>query len=342
MIDIPHSVTTPETRDANRPDLDALPVGLLSNPHSGRNRKQLHTIQGIVADHPGVHHRVTRSPGDVPAALAELADKSVGILAINGGDGTVARVLGCLLQDAPFDRLPVVALLPGGTTNMDVGDVGLRGSLQGSVTRLCRWADARHGRYRLLQRAVLRVVPGDGQPAVYGMFFGAGAIIQGIEYCRASVHTKGAGNAFGQGLTLVRALWGIVRDDRRFVQPVTVSVALDAAAPGPPQEELLLLVSSLERLSLGIHPYWGREAGPLHVSLVRQGAAHFLRNVPALLRGKPGRRTTPAAGYRSHNAGRICLAMDATWTLDGEIYRAQRGNGPVTISGSGPVTFLRL
>jgi hypothetical protein len=133
-----------------------------------------------------------------------------------------------------------------------------------------------------------------------------------------------------------------VRGDRRFVRPVTVSVALDAQASGAPQEQLLLLVSTLERLSLGIHPYWGREDGPLHVSLVRQGAAHFLRNVPALLRGKPGPRISAAAGYRSHNAARIRLEMDATWTLDGELYRAQRSSGPVTITGSGPVNFLRL
>lgn len=341
-MDTPSDMTTPAIQRPHQTDLLSLPVGLLSNPLSGRNRTQLQSIRGIVANQPGIHHRVTQSSGDVPAALSELADKSVGILAINGGDGTVARVLGCLLEDAPFDPLPIVVLLPGGTTNMDVGDVGLRGSLQDSAARLCRWAGSRDGRHQLLQRPLLRVVPGDGQPAVYGMFFGAGAIIQGIEYCRASLHTKGVANALGQGLTLVRSLWGIVQGDPRFAQPVTVSVTLDNGTPGPPEAQLLLLVSSLERLSLGIRPYWGREDGPLHVSLVRQGAGHFLRNLPALLRGKPGRHTTVAAGYRSHNADRVDLEMDATWTLDGELHRAQRRSGPVAISASAPLTFLRI
>lgn len=335
-------MTAPATRITNPADPGGLPVGLISNPCSGRNRRLLQSVGEIVANHPAIHHRVTRDPGELPTVLAELAGKSVGILAVNGGDGTVARILGCLLEDRPFEHLPFVVLLPGGTTNMDVGDVGLRGSLKSAVTRLCRWSETRDRRFRLLPRPVLRVEPGAGQAALYGMFFGAGAIMQGIEYCRASIHPRSTGNVIGPALTLVRTLWGIVRGDRRFVHPVAVSVALDAAPAGPPQEELLLLVSGLERLSLGIRPYWGREAGPLHVSLVRQDAEHFLRNVPALLRGRPGRHTSSAAGYRSHNAGRIRLEMDASWTLDGEIYRARRAGGPVTISAAGPVTFLRL
>jgi len=227
------------------------PVGLISNPRSGRNRKQLRTIERIVANHPRVHHYPTSGPDDVPAALAALAQRDMAVIAINGGDGTVARVLTHLLEDSPFERLPLIALLPGGTTNMNAGDVGLRGGLVKAVQRLCRWADDERIEARLLQRAILRVEPGGGQPAAYGMFFGAGAIIDGIEYCRARIHTKGVVNEIGPGLAMARTMWGIARGDRRFVRPVSVSVAYDDALPAPAQDTLILLASSLERLFLG-------------------------------------------------------------------------------------------
>ena len=319
-----------------------LAVGLLSNPHSGRNRSQLQGIESIVANHPGVHHRVTRNADAVPAALQELADRSVGIVAINGGDGTAARILTHLLQDSPFDRLPDIVLLPGGTTNMNVGDVGLRGNLKRAVKRLCRWADDRQMRCEVLQRPVLRVQPGNGGPAVYGMFFGTGAIIQGIEYCHANVHSRGVGNEIGPGLAMARTVWGIVRRDRRFLKPVPVSVSIDSGAASPVQDELLLLVSSLERLFLGMRPYWGSGNGPLHTSMVRAGAGHFLRTLPSLLRGKPGRHATEAAGYRSYNCETVRLELDGAWTLDGELYQAQRSTGPVTITNGGNIDFLRL
>jgi len=318
------------------------PVGLISNPNSGRNRKHLRAIERIVANHPRVHHCPTPGAADIPAALSMLAERSVEVLAINGGDGTVARVLTHLLEDAPFERLPLIALLPGGTTNMNAGDVGLRGGIVSAVQRLCRWADDDRCEGRLLRRAILRVDPGAGQSVAYGMFFGTGAIIHGIEYCRASIHTRGVANEIGPGLAMARTLWGIARGDRRFARSVAVSVALDGAPPARAEDILILLVSSLERLFLGMRPYWGKEDEPLHVSMIRAGAEHLLRNLPALLRGKPGHHAGVAAGYRSRNVGRISLTLDGPYTLDGEMYQASRRAGPVIITDGGPVTFIRL
>jgi diacylglycerol kinase (ATP) len=339
---------TDHTTRATAPGVETPPhkggclLGLISNPNSGRNRKQLHTIERIVANHPRVHHYPTAGPGDIPAALASLAQHGVSVLAINGGDGTVAQVLTRLLQDGPFERLPLLALLPGGTTNMTAGDVGLGGNLVRAVRRLCRWADAPRSEGRLLRRPILRVDPGTGRPVAYGMFFGTGAIIQGIEYCRTRIHTKGLVNEIGPGLAMARTMWGIVRQDRRFLRPVAVSVALDAAPPGPTEDVLILLVSTLERLFLGMRPYWGTENGPLHVSMIRAGADRLLRRLPALLRGKPGPHAGVAAGYQSHNVGRISLTLDGPYTLDGELYRASQAAGPVSITDGGTVTFIRL
>jgi hypothetical protein len=117
---------------------------------------------------------------------------------------------------------------------------------------------------------------------------------------------------------MARTLWGIVRRDRRFARPVAVSVELDAAPPAPAQDMLILLVSGLERLFLGMRPYWGEENGPLHVSMIRADADRLLRTLPALLRGRPSRHAGVTAGYQSHNVERIRLMLDGLYTLDGK------------------------
>ena len=254
----------------------------------------------------------------------------------------MARTLAHLLEEQPFPVLPRVVLLPGGTTNMNVGDVGLRGSLASAVKRLCEWSTDRNKPHENLVRPILRVTGGTGQLAVYGMFFGAGAIIQDIEFCRTRIYSKGISSGIGAALTLARTMWGIARNDRRFVQPVPISVALNGSPASPARDTRLLLVSSLERLILGIRPWWGQGSGPLHASLVLDNADRLLRNLPSLLRGRPNRYLTEARGYYSHNINRISLAFDGTWTLDGEDYQASIAEGPVSISNSGDVTFVRL
>ncbi len=91
-----------------------------------------------------------------------------------------------------------------------------------------------------------------------------------------------------------------------------------------------------------MRPYWGRESGALHVSLIRDRPERFLRTLPALLRGRPGRYATAEAGYRSHNAERISLSMDGVFVLDGEMHPVSAADGPVRISNGGEVRFLRL
>lgn len=319
-----------------------LRLGLISNRHSGRNIKSLPEIEKIAAAHSLVTHRLVHSPDDIQSALEDLAQRRVDVVAINGGDGTVAAVLTCLFYCRPFKRMPPLVLLPGGSTNMTASDCGLRGNLKKALRKLCSWAQWGHVQGTPIQRPVLRVQPGSGCPPKYGMFFGAGAIIQGIEYCHANIHSIGLRDELGPGLAMLRTLWGIVRRDTRFVAPVPITTGLNQPEPSKTQDVMILLISTLERLFLGMCPYWGKQAAPLHFSLIRDGAEHLIRAFPALLRGRPNRYGKPEAGYLSHNVSEVHLTMDSSFTIDGELYQARVETGPVVVTDGGRVTFIRL
>lgn len=315
---------------------------MISNRSSRGNRKFLPGIESVVSGHPFIQHRITDNSAAIPGVLAEFASQPVDVLAINGGDGTAAAVLGCLLNESPFEQPPKVVLLPGGTANMSAGDVGMRGNLLRAVTRLAEWGESKHGSGQLLQRAVLCVQPGPEQPASYGMFMGAGIIMQGTEYAHREIHSRGLGDQLSLGLGLVRTVWGWLRHDPQFYQPVRLGYALDDNEPATEEDTVLLLVSTLQRLFLGIRPYWGHEPGVLRLSVIRDHPEHFLRAFPAVLRGRPNRFVTPQAGYLSHNAQHIKLYMNGSYNLDGEIFHAQRAAGPVIISNAGEITFIKI
>ena len=81
---------------------DGAGIGIISNPASGHNRDHFTALRRELERCPGALHRVTSSAGEVPAVLEEFAAAGVGLLAINGGDGTASNILGQLLEHSPL------------------------------------------------------------------------------------------------------------------------------------------------------------------------------------------------------------------------------------------------
>jgi diacylglycerol kinase (ATP) len=320
-------------------NLPASPVGLISNPGSGHNRDQFERIRARIDGQPGIHHRITHSAADIAPALAELAALDIGVLAINGGDGTVSAVLGELLESKLFDRPPLIALLPGGTANMNAGDVGVRGSLRKAVNRFCQWCESgREATGKVEQRALMRVVTDNSEQPRYCMFLGGGAVIHGTEYAHREIHSRGLRDDFSLILGTVRTVWGVLRDDPAFNRHVDITLTLDAGEPTQ-YDTLILAVSTLQRLSFGMRPFWSRQPGAIRLTLMEQGCTRFARTFVSIIRGKPNRNAVPQSGYRSHNADALHLAMTGKINLDGELVEVAES---AQINASVPLEFLRL
>jgi hypothetical protein len=301
-------------------------------------------VQRVLRDYPETVHRDASNPHEIRAALLGLARHAPDVLAINGGDGTVQAVLTDLLGDEPLGWMPHLALLRGGTTNMTAADLGLSGRADRALRRLLEWA-RRGGTGERVRRAVLAVRANPQSPSRCGLFFGAGAIVKGIEHFHRAVNTKGLGGEVGPGVSMLRMLLAMVRRESRFVSPLSMEFDLDPALPGGAPlagDYFLVFASSLERLFLGFHPYWGERDGAFHFTSLRAHPVRPLLTMPRLLFGKPGPGATPANGYFSRRVDGLRLEMDGDFTLDGEIYSASRAAGPVHVGAAGPVNFVRL
>jgi hypothetical protein len=173
------------------------------------------------------------------------------------------------------------------------------------------------------------------------MFFGAAAIYQGIQYFHRNVNGRGLRGEVGPGLTILRFLWALVNKNKEFAASVPLTVKLDQD-PSKQFDCLVVLVTSLERLFLGMHPYWGSENGPLHYTAVKAGPRHLLRALPSVLRGRSGAHSTPENGFYSHNANEIKLNLASGFTLDGQLYTPENQQKPTVVRDGGTATFLRI
>jgi hypothetical protein len=320
-----------------------LRLGLLSNANSGRNRRQLDRLEALAQRYPHVTHLPTGHGGEVREVLAEFARREIDVLAINGGDGTVARVLGELLEHEPLSRRLPLALLSGGTANMTAGRLGVRGSLTRAARRLFDWSAGQHrGACEILSRPILRVRFADGRGNAYGMFLGAGAVIQGTEYAHRKLHARGLRDSAGLAVAVARTLWGLNRGDRRFKRPVRLCLCVDGRKVLEEASASVLLVSSLPRLFCGVRPFWGEGAGAVRTTVIGGDAECLLRRLPRLLAGRPGTSLRAAEGFHSYTGHRLSLRLDGELNLDGELHRVRRCQGPVTVERGGDFTFLRL
>lgn len=280
----------------------------------------------------------TSSAAEADAVIASLPE-DLDLLAVNGGDGTLQHALTTLLQrrDAP---LPRIAMLPGGSTNMSAFDISGRRSWRESAAHLLAVLKHEPSEWPCTGRHVIEVHRPGEELSAYGMFFGTGVVVRGIEYCHEWIYRLGIRNEWAPGLALLRAVWGIARREAAFTEGVHVALA----RPGHDAQELcakFLIVSSLGRMFLGLRPFWDQEGEPLHFTLVRQGAEAFLRTLPSLLRGRRTPGMTSANGYWSGSLNALGLSLDGPYTIDGEIFAAPE-TGALEIKATPPIQFVKL
>ena len=318
-----------------------LRIGVISNPLSTGNRKGLQPVERMLAGYGRALHRQAVHPEQVKEAVRDFACHEVDLVVVNGGDGTTHAVLTALFTTEWPDQAPFLALLRAGAASMIARDVGLPGSRLQGLSRLLGWAYAGRGAASLIKRPVLRLEWEKGGEPMYGMFFGAGGIYEGIKFCLNRVYTKGVGGEIAAGLTLVRFLLAAVRGDRRTVPPAPIRVGLEGMAMQE-MDILALFVTTLGRLFLGMRPYWGTEGGPLHFTAIRSDVAHLMRAAPSLIRGQRSPWISPRHGYLSYDLRDLRLDIQGGFTLDGQLYQSDPQRGALWFRKGGEAEFLRL
>ena len=314
-----------------------LRVGLLSNPRSGGNKKGGNGVRTVLAKWPDLMHREAFTPEGVSQALADFAKNSVELIIINGGDGTVHAALTAIGNDQIYSRPPLLALLCAGTTSMLARDVGITGSPATALPRVLEWAKSTNSSLTVRTRPVMRVLRTSQLPPLFGMFFGAGAICQGIKIFHRRDNPMGWRGELMPAFTMLRLLLAILGKNYEKVVPLLTRTRLNGS-PAEQRADLLVLISTLERLFLGMRPYWGKEDGPLRYTAVGVEPKSLLQVLLSLFRSQQSHHATPTNGYFSHNVQEVQLEMAGDFTLDGELYPA--GKGPITITSAGTAMFL--
>lgn len=310
-------------------------LGIINNVQAGRTRARLSRVRELLARCDAAVHDV----GDLPSivnATQDLLAEEIELIGVNGGDGTAQAVITELQRhEGP---LPELAILPGGTTNLTAHDLNGRLGIDAAVRALVNQSGKTTAERVRVARPLLEVRVA-GQPTEFGFFLGAGAILAGMRHFRDHVGSRGLRDELAAGLSLLRGLAGIAGREHAWSDHHTEAQVAGRSDFAGTQN--LVLATTLQRLLLGLKPWWGQERAPVHLTALGHQPKSFLRVVPSILRGKSHHRATPANGYRSANVNSLVLNAAEGFALDGQIFTPEPGNA-VSVRATPPHNFVCL
>lgn len=320
-------------------------IGVISNPRSYGHRHAGARIEGAA----GV---VLTQPADRAAlldTLHEFAASGVDLVVVNGGDGTLRDVMSALPAAYP-DMLPELAILRAGNTNLAARMLGINGSGPQALDRLI--AAVRTGRLRRQDCAFLQVawIGQPSRPSLRGFFLGAAAFADAKRLADEQIHRRGVHQGAAVGLTLATTILHVLTGRGPVHRGTAISTTIDDG-PARDGHRFLLLVTTLDRLMLGLWPFWGSGAGFGRINWLEIDApprflplalpaivVHRLRDWMPVWISRIGSRIASRWGYRSGRAAQLAVRLERPFVLDGEFF--DPGPDGVLLTSPGHVTIV--
>jgi diacylglycerol kinase family enzyme len=189
----------------------------------------------------------TRSLADLDASLRAIAARGTDLVVLSGGDGTFMSGVTALTRAFGEDRLPRVALLPGGTVATVARNWGASGDPLALFDRLLASRD----RLRVTPRPTLRVVAkrGEATEERVGFIFGTGLVAKFFDV----YYAQGARGYGGAARIVARIFVESFYDGafaRRVLDPLPCAIEVEGRTLAP---DAWSLVCAAVVRDLGIH-----------------------------------------------------------------------------------------
>ena len=254
-------------------------------------------------------------------------------------DGTIQAIQTELAERSPFPALPSLLLLPHGTANMTAADLGLGMSNLEAIASLLS-SPSGLDTLKRRRRPTLRAVNAGPGGARHGMFIGAGAIHDGARFCQDKVYAIGTRGNFAILATLVAAIAnalvrgtaasaGLARS-HRFRLDAGGQVVVDG-------NQLFFLATTLDRLVLGMRPFWGGKTAPVRTTVMPYPVPGLLRWLWPAMYGREDRQMPH--GSVSLSVRELDVWSSTPFVLDGEFFDAP-AEAPLRIETGPEFTYL--
>ncbi|MEM8688399.1 MAG: diacylglycerol kinase family protein [Pseudomonadota bacterium] len=296
-------------------------AGIIINPRSSSAGKRGRRLADEVSKRSGILLESLENFNDLAGILEGFATKGVTTLFISSGDGTVQAIQTLLAENQIFERLPTLAVLPHGTTNMTATTLGCRPGNRAAIADLAESSEALANPALHKTRHTVRVVNPAGRGPLHGMFVGCGSIRGAVEFTQSAMNNNNIRGELAPLATLVTLMGRYLFSGAET--GIVKAHALHVEADGQTMAEgplLLFMASTLEKLVLRCHPYWAPDTSQMKALTIAYPPPNVLRNVLPLMYGLPNRNLPASCQSRSIQTAQV--GGTEGYVVDGEFFQA--------------------
>lgn len=321
---------------------------VIHNPRSLCNLKADTHYMNMLATVPGSALYIPKTNEDLQRLIDMLARNPVPCLVIDGGDGTVCRVLSALYASAwPQNSWPLIAVLPSGNTNLIAADVGFksRGVKAIHLLQKCL-TEWELGKAKIsVRRPLLVSCQQHRERDLLGFFGGLGAFTRSMDIAHRPTILKHYSHDMAVLVTILITISQIVSPKQRqsWLNGIRARIAIEGKA-SLGQEHFIFLCTALRKLPHGVWPFWcenGLSTDGLSYLDVGAKPEKVLKACWHLLRGHVPEWIMRSPTYKSGHADKVTIHTNHAFVLDGEVISLSEEES-LTISAGPEVSFLRV
>ena len=314
-------------------------IGVISNPRSGINKRNPRLVRRL-AYVLGSGGELTQPEGleGLEDEIRRFMEQDIDIVCVSGGDGTLAAVMTAMVRvygegtkgrDLRHVRLPLIALLKGGTMNTVARNLKLKVKAEDLLGRV---VSAYHSGEAFETKEKNLLVVNDRHA---GFMFGTGGVARFLD----AYYEGGDASPWKAVKVICRAIWSTVRQTE-FAQKIfamdSVTVSADGKRWQAPSYSAIV-AATVSDLGFGLRPTIGADNHPdhLHVLGVSAGPLALAKSLPKM------RLAMSLTGRDIHDqvARRFSITSDTPqkFMIDGDI---MQGEEVLTVETGPRVRFI--
>lgn len=293
-------------------------IGIITNPYSKLNKRDPSRTKllGYILGEQG-RLELTRSLDELQQVAFKFRNSKISTLAINGGDGTIARTLTAFIRAYEGEPLPRVALLRGGTMNVLANNLRLWGSPEGLLYRYIEALSQEQG----IQIKTLRTLEAEGN---YGFLFADGVAVNVL---REFYRNKGS--AIEAGWLVAKLCLSAVFHGKLFKKLVQSKSIELKPHPGESikHDSLTVMAATFERMPMGprLFPHAKKNPDNFQFFTITCDRERLVWNLPHILMNN-GLTKGPIKISDLCEMMQIDSLPPYDYSLDGEIFTSQENS----------------
>jgi diacylglycerol kinase (ATP) len=291
---------------------------IFNNMNSGKNKRYKYNKDKFLSFVPDDYKVIDAySLSDLPSVLHLIKEEGINFLMVNGGDGTLQRLLTMLINNLPENKLPIILPLRGGTTNTVSSNLGVRKNPLDTVKILIEHLQSyNRGEETISTLSVRPLKIVDKELGTrYGFTF-----TNGLIYKVQQLFYKQDNPTFSTVVNLITTTIGGYTIGSQSIKKRYSRISADIFIDGkryPEDKYLLTIASAFQKLLLWFTPFYNPAAKGVDGFYFVATAADpwlLIRNLRIFSTGKEvPPRTFNNAAYE------VIMKADSGYALDGEM-----------------------